>query len=512
MSEFSSAGPQTGVSLSDISPFTAPWARRWGRMLPPLSPEALQLAVEIASVTYTLELEPWLCAGWREIALEIDGRLITGIGEEKTGPKPLQNLLQTVSDLRMRLFEARINPRDPVELMVGSLNQRRAIDSAKTLVMVHPIPGAEENQPRYLVAVSFMGTTPRLFDWLGNFRMAGENGFHQGFLQVCRSFEGQAEALTFPRTAEELGLEKLTFGDICRACAQEESPFRLVLVGHSQGGAVAQIWAWDALRQGILKKHMAGYCFASPSVAAPTAVSHPGDVPIYHLINSDDLVPKMGAAVRLGIDLTYPADEGLRRAAYNWPRDERHVAERMVLRPLVGLIRDTSSCFEVGCGLLLSLEGRTPADALPALRALRPDWPLLTHLTGNASIPSDRLIHYILRRAVALHESVLGRPLDMERAAKIGMLFRRVEDGISIPAMVSAFLEMALQPHTVLPRDGASRAAYPYITLRGTDQLTPSVWVSGKIPSRIMIDRHSGAHPPRGREAHGKSRREARHG
>ena len=510
MSEILTGGPMTGVSLSDLRPLTAPWTRRWGRMLPPLSPAALQLCVEMAAVTYTLELEPWLRAGWREIALDVDGTLTQGIGEEDD--TPLDGLKRTLDGVRRRILQARINPRDAAEAMVGSIGQRRAIDSAKTLVMTHPLP-EQEGGKKYLVAVSFMGTTPRLYDWLGNLRMSDEAGFHQGFLQVCRSFEAQAEELCFPHTARELGLEKLTFGDICRACAREDSPFQLLLVGHSQGGAVAQIWAWDQLKAGFMRRNMAGYCFASPLVAMPGAVERPELVPVYHVLNSDDVVPKMGSALRLGIDLTYPADEGLRRASYNWPRDERHVANRMLLRPLTGLIHDTASCFEVGCGLLLSLQGLELSEALPALRAIRPDWPALNELSERASMPSDRLIQFILRRAMAAHQSCLGRPLDMERAAQISAIFRKVEDGIGVPAIASAFLEMALPPHRVLPHEGYAYAAYPYITLFGTDRLMPSVWIGGDRERCVMIDRHAAqSRTPHSRGALDRKHREVRHG
>ena len=311
-----------------------------------------------------------------------------------------------------------------------------------------------------------------------------------------------------------MGLEKLTFGDICRACAGDtaHSPFRLLLVGHSQGGAVAQIWAWEQLRKGLHPRAMAGYCFASPSVMTAAAVQRAETVPLYHVLNSDDLVPKMGSALRLGIDLTYAADEGLRRACYNWPRDEQHVAHRVIIRPLMGLIRDTSSCMEVGCGLLLSLEGRDPADALPALRALRPDWPLLTRINESASDPMDRLLHVILRRAMSAHESIMGRPLNMERTAEISQLFRKVEDAIGIQAMMTAMVDLAIQPHTVLPREGCACSAYPYITLQGLEALQPAVWLGGEEATRLVINRREEGTPARSREAYHRKHREVRHG
>ena len=84
-----------------------------------------------------------------------------------------------------------------------------------------------------------------------------------------------------------LGLESLTLQDILDSMQHEDSPFRMFAAGHSQGGAVVQLWIDYLLRQGVKPDKLCGYGFASPSVCRRGYGE--GPLPVILISNSDDI-------------------------------------------------------------------------------------------------------------------------------------------------------------------------------------------------------------------------------
>ena len=61
-----------------------------------------------------------------------------------------------------------------------------------------------------------------------------------------------------------------------------------------------QVWAYHKLHEdGVLPHHLLGYGFASPTAFEGRAVPKPSAYPLYHVLNGDDLVPRMGAQIRV---------------------------------------------------------------------------------------------------------------------------------------------------------------------------------------------------------------------
>ena len=140
--------------------------------------------------------------------------------------------------------------------------------------MMHPLP-----EGRFLLAIGFMGTGKRFYDWISNFRFTTEEGFHKGFYQLCTYFEQGAESIVFPATAKALGLEKLTLGEVLSEMKSLSSRFRLWMAGHSQGAAVMQVFCHRLMTDwGVLAQNMTGYGFASPTVATGRLVQDPAAI------------------------------------------------------------------------------------------------------------------------------------------------------------------------------------------------------------------------------------------
>ena len=198
----------TGVDLSQTASLLLPWTHDpWGKLRPPLSEEALCMSAELASAAYGMAIEPWVEAGWRDVTIQVDGELTA---------LPPNNPLS--AEWRKYWVRARLKPVSALGQMLGALRLSSSNNTTgKAVVMLHPALDG-----RYVVAVGFMGTGSRFYDWFSNFRMTTQDGMHRGFLELARQFEANEEKISFPETAEELGLEKLTL----REHAQPEQPLR----------------------------------------------------------------------------------------------------------------------------------------------------------------------------------------------------------------------------------------------------------------------------------------------
>ena len=341
----------TGVDLSQTASLLLPWTHDpWGKLRPPLSEEALCMSAELASAAYGMAIEPWVDAGWRDVTIQVDGELTA---------LPPNNPLS--AEWRKYWVRARLKPVSALGQMLGALRLSSSNNTTgKAVVMLHPALDG-----RYVIAVGFMGTGSRFYDWFSNFRMTTQDGMHRGFLELARQFEANEEKIFFPETAEELGLEKLTLRDILQNMRSPNSRFVLWVCGHSQGAAMMQVYAHLKMSEtGISARNLIGYGFASPTVMAGKAVRDPSAYPLYNILNSDDLVPHCGAAVHLGMCLKYQATENLRKSCYNWKRDEKSVQARLAIRPVLWKMVDTPTCIIGGMALLMALGRVSGADCL----------------------------------------------------------------------------------------------------------------------------------------------------
>lgn len=232
-----------------------------------------------------------------------------------------------INALKVRRAKAALRERNPVSQVMSALRQRERSDTIKAVCMMHPLPGGQ-----FLLAIGFMGTGKRFYDWISNFRFTTEEGFHKGFYQLCTYFEQGAESIVFPATAKALGLEKLTLGEVLSEMKSLSSRFRLWMAGHSQGAAVMQVFCHRLMTDwGVLAQNMTGYGFALPTVATGRLVQDPAAYPLYHILNSDDMVPRMGALLHLGLCLEYPADDDFRERCYDLSPLPADVAARLAL-------------------------------------------------------------------------------------------------------------------------------------------------------------------------------------
>ena len=458
------------IDLANVSPLLLPWVEdAWGVMRPPVSVEAAQLSAELAETTYHMDVDGWLRAGWQDATIQMDGEL--------TPVRPREGWL--AKQIRHHRVQSRLHQQGMREQLLGTLRQVEQSDTGKALVMMHAAP-----EGRYVVAVGFMGTGAQFYDWISNFRMTSQEGVHRGFLQLTRQFEENEERIEFPETARELGLRRLTLGQVLREMQHPHSRFVLWLAGHSQGGALMQVYAHRKIHENrVLPRNIVGYGFASPSVMLGKAVEQPAAYPLYHIQNSDDVVPRCGAEMHLGVCLVYPADEILRRRCYPWPMDEKSLRARACVAPILRQMTDTAACIESAVAFLNVISTVPSADMLDVL-GLSGNFPL-RRMVAAADV--NELVCSARRHAAMAYQSITGRPLDQARVADFMADIEAAVEAVGLQSFGVALRQMMSVPHSMSARlTGGCVGAYMYIVNGGMERLIPVCWQAGSPPTRLL--------------------------
>lgn len=457
----------TGCSLSDITPLCMPWQEVNGRRMPQFSHRAAMLSYELAASAYDLQLDPWRDAGWRDFSYQVDNTLITGPNVNPTSGGGLSTM---ISDYFQRLAQSRLKRLNPISQLRGALRQREKADTCKAIVMLRPLYGG-----RYLVAIGFMGTGKRIYDWFSNFRLEKEEGVHAGFLQLTKEFEKNCDEICFPETAAELGLARLTLNDILEECRRPGSRFCVWLAGHSQGGAVMQLFALREIRRGFLRQNMLGYGFASPSVVYDNPCCDLGSFPLFHIINADDSFPRMGARLHVGRCRVFLPDDDMRVCCYGetWKKP----VFQSVLH-LLHMVCDSGSAFLCVLAMLGALQTLPAEEAVNVLNgligSLIPD--MLLHSLGSRR---EDMVRALIQRAKQGYQRATGEaepprelllPLE-KRIAQMILDYGSRE-------FSSACLQALSLPHRLRRRAAAAGTApYLYIVTERFEDLRQKCWL-----------------------------------
>ncbi len=477
-------GPYTGCDLGDVTPLCMPWREEHHHLRPVFSRPAALLSLELASTAYDMQTSLWRENGWHDISYLVDKKLFTG---PAVNGQTAEGSSEALADHYQRAAASLVHRQNPISLVRGTLRQRESSDTCKCVVMAHPAgPG------RFVIAIGFMGTGRRIYDWFSNFRMEREEGMHRGFLQLTQEFESQCSAILFPETARQLGLPSLTLADILQACRRPGSPFRIWTAGHSQGGALMQLFALREISRGLLRQNLIGYGFASPSVAYENPGWDYGSFPLFHIINGDDVTPRVGAKLHIGRCMVYQPDAAMRAACYGSALSAPGF--RDALR-LLALIQGSQGGLMFTMALLQVLEALPDPDASAILGriagSLLPD-----RMLSALGSRTDQFLRFLTRRVEMTYARVTEGgeiPADLIRLYRdrIAALIRRYGP----QPFIRALLEAMAVPHRL--RDDGKRtegaAAYQAIVTRHFSALKA-------YPNSAAVPRSAG-HPLRGGKA-----------
>lgn len=446
--------------LGNIHALMQPMKTEYGKQTPVWCREGAQLSLQLAEVAYTFEMDPWRAEGWYDVSYHVDHTLLTGSAANGSG-----GLTGLISEYRQFMSRVRMKSANLINQVLGTVRNREESDTLKAVVMIHPGQWGQ-----YLVAIGFMGTGKRVYDWLANFRIDNEDGMHQGCLQLTKRFEENLGDIQFDETARALNMEKLTLMDILEECKQGNSRFKIWMAGHSQGGAVMQLFAYRLLRQGVLRKNLIGYSFAAPSVLYGPGKMDTQSVPLFHLINRDDLVPRLGAQLHLGQCYIFSPTDAQRQRCYGhlWQSEEYKRAFRMIAQV---------QCTEEAMVLLMSLcralqelsDEDTVSVASELVGRFLPER-MLALLGGRMEDGLKMLLRYVER---SYRKAVSGVPLPEGRIALWQKKITDEMDAIGPRAFIKCLLQVMGIPHRLRYKAsyGDTVPVYAYMTKEGFEDL-----------------------------------------
>ncbi|MDD3337078.1 MAG: hypothetical protein PHI98_16470 [Eubacteriales bacterium] len=466
-------GPLTGRRLSELESLYRPFtADPFYRLRPPFSHRAAELSLELAQMSYSLDIEPWREAGWNDFSIQIDDTLQSGLthGESATG----ERMQAIMNAWKLHRAKTTLREANPVAQIMSAMRQKERSDTIKAVCMMHSLDGG-----KYLLAIGFMGTGKRLYDWISNFRFTTEEGFHKGFYQLCTYFEQGAEQIVFPATAQALGLEKLTLGEVLSEMGSANSRFRLWMAGHSQGGAVMQVFTHRLLTQwGVQPQNIVGYGFASPTVATGAFVYDPASYPLYHILNSDDMVPRMGALVHLGLCMNYPADDEIRKATYDLSALPIDAAVRDALEPYSRKFNDVRDFLVYGAAFIKVLAEEKGEETL--LSWMEKPWslPFVDRVLSRAGDKAMDWTSSFERYMRQSYQDLTGEAMEEATVALLAEQMRPLVRDIPFRRLMGGLASYIVPPHHIACRNGDG--AYAYIVKKDLDALQPFIWVKQK--------------------------------
>lgn len=160
-----------------------------------------------------------------------------------------------------------------------TLDELAALLTGRHDVVAYTLASKEVQGPRGAETVVFMGIRGSYgTEWLGNFEL-GEEGDHRGF-----------------ERAEQEALEAL--GRYVRSIGAQPDRTRVLLCGHSRGGAVANLLAADLNRLSATPEALTGpsavyaYTFAAPACTRSADRDDPLHGNVFNVVDAEDVVPR----------------------------------------------------------------------------------------------------------------------------------------------------------------------------------------------------------------------------
>ncbi len=436
-------GPYTQADLSLTAPILRASPDTYDR-------DVGRFALELAATAYAFNLEPWLDAGFTDITLQVEKRLVSGIraGEEATFRQNMRN------NFGQMLARHVANSQNALSQIRGLVMKVWESESGKALVMLRP---AENG--RILVAVGFAGTGRKLYDWIPNFRFAKQEGFHGGFYSVTRQFMDNADKITFPSLSTE-GEPPLSLADIIEDAKKPDSRFFLFAAGHSQGSAVMQIWLHRLVALGVQKTNLLGYGFAAPSVC-DGGLSSPG-LPAILIANSDDVVARVGLTRHLGTQYLYRVDDTFIEKCYGGLIEDPLYRR---IRDMLNGIRNTREGLLTMLAHVYAMSYLGEEEAAPAMKDFLPV--AMPDIAGQSAHSLICLSRRYVRQA---YEELFG---EVDRAELLALAKDCYFAIKKEPGYAATMVKALWMPHHLYLPDSLdpNLAAYVYIAVRGYPEL-----------------------------------------
>ena len=462
--------PITNIPLSDVEWLIQPMVNDpFFNMRPRLTTPAISLSAELAHLAYRLNWDEWQKAGWTDLHVKVNEKL-ESVYDNKSASwfswakKYFRN--------QQERLQEHIDKQSLLSDLKNVVRHRKQTNTLKAIIMTKV-----QEKGKHVIAIGFMGTGKKFSDWVSNMKWTAENQLHKGFYQLTEFFWGDLQTIDFPELAKKMGVEKLTFSDVLNEMQKEDSPYQLWLSGHSQGAAVMQIFCHQLMAEKkVLPAHILGVGFAAPSVAMPDFPLAKDYYPLYHICNSEDVIPRIGAWRHLGLLLYFPSDVLLRSRTYAFASEETAVQLRNLIRPVVAEITDASTFYLYFVALVRVLWEEKGLDSLEMLKDHKWSFDTVDKLINYASDKAQYWTDRLLTHCKEGYVCITGETMDEETLHSTIERFRPVIKNTDTKLFLSTLSEVVHAPHTLMAQSGRSLGVYGYIVQNGLDSLYPATW------------------------------------
>ncbi|NLC33268.1 MAG: hypothetical protein GX781_08225 [Clostridiales bacterium] len=450
-------GRFTQIDLADLSFLSS-------RMQDPsqLNREASRFALELAALSYDFQVSPWLDAGWTDISIQADERLLGGVGVTQLADRPLYQRMvnEFVPVAARRVIKSNHN----IKQIAGMLwKPTPSTRTGKAISMIHPLENG-----RFVVAIGFMGTGKRRMDWEVNFRLSHPENFHQGFLDTAIQFEENSEKINFDQTAALLDIPALTLKDVLEEASKPNSRFTIFATGHSQGAAVLQVWVWRQMQKGLLRENVLGYGFASPSVTSLSA-DKIKNYPIFHFSNSDDAFSKIGLFRHIGKGYIYHADDEFRAFCY-----QGHETDEVFMKLIswFNKFEGTQDAISFSLAYLQALSV-LPVEDIQASLAIMGGTNRAERFLLNQDEPVYGILRFMNRLLLSNYKSAMKKLPDEHYISDMADSLQQQIEYAGAERFARTIFQVLGVPHTLVFRDIATPglAPYHYMVIRGFGEM-----------------------------------------
>ncbi len=462
-------GPLTYTNLADLSVFfrdAQPDA--FGTARVPFSPPLARMSAELAANVYDLNVAPWIRSGFTDCTFVIEDRVVPLDRDSDS------KLAAIEAEWKRRRARSLIRGVRPIGDLVRAARQFFVTDMNKSVVMARVAPDGQ-----VVIAISFIGTTQKFFDWFSNFKMHPEVGMHYGFLELARQFDAQAPRVLLPALAAASGRDTYTLADAMLEAKRPGSRITFWISGHSQGGALVQTYTHLLIGRGIDPSRIHAYSFAAPTVSAAGGGFDPKGYPIYNIVNLDDSVPRVGSQIRLGVDCLYAPDDAFRDAHYRVDDTLRPAFDRMLY--IGDEVRSTTEAVCWGIAVMRMLRQIESDDDAAAFFA-----EIVPHLSTfrRMGLELDGIAQYVQGKLEDQLRGMTGMPPDVALIGRYEDMMRVAAAEFTPKLAAHAMTRRLWAPHRIGPDKKDEDFVPPYIAIvrRYLNDLEQGVWLSDPPP------------------------------
>lgn len=318
---------------------------------------------------------------------------------------------------------------------------------------------ASQHEDSIIISIAIAGSSSNLNDWYSNFDMQVKNSYHRGFYESASNILDLFEQINLNKCANLLGLKSLNMKQAIEMCKLPSSPIKLFICGHSKGGALMQVIVARLINDYfVYSKNILGIGFAPPRVVNTSFLYKPSSYPIINIINSDDIVCKMGSLMHLGINCEYQADKGLISSSYALPKDP----EKLRLVETYFSIWNKIKNIEDSLSLLYAFYNRAKLSADSEIKEIMSSKANFALDFIPTSALSNSIIEKRKQKIANLHQAILGHPIKEERINYFYRLLERNFKDYSLKQIVLGYMATFSICHK-LSSSGKKIGVYEYI-------------------------------------------------